>query len=57
MSPKNLKKKAKLEEKINQLEADRLKNLTQKTHNSAEISLSTYSQRIQALKQQIAALV
>lgn len=50
------KKKAKLTEEINRLEADMRKQLTQKTSNTKEISVGEYQIKIAKLKKELLSL-
>lgn len=50
------KKRAKLEEKIQMLENEMKKNLTQKVSSAAEISINEYLTKIADLKKQLATL-
>ena len=50
------KKRIKLEEEINRLESEMRKNLTQKTSNTKEISVSEYLGKIADLRQKLSQL-
>ena len=50
------KKKAKIQERINEMENSMRLSLTKKDSNTREISLPEYQKRIQALKSELATL-
>ena len=53
---KNDKKRIKIEDEINRLESEMKKNLTQKTSNTKEISISEYLGKIANLRVKLSAL-